>query len=50
MLISMMTCFGGIERSKGDWESLLDRAGLKLAHVVRYDEVKFHSIVAAVLK
>jgi demethylsterigmatocystin 6-O-methyltransferase len=48
MVMSMMACFGGIERSTEDWESLLDRAGLKLAHVVRYDEVKFHSIVAAV--
>jgi demethylsterigmatocystin 6-O-methyltransferase len=50
MVLSMMACLGGIERSKEDWESLLDRAGLKVAHVVRYDEVKFHSIVAAVPK
>jgi demethylsterigmatocystin 6-O-methyltransferase len=50
MVVSMMACLGGIERSLEDWESLLGRAGLKMAHVFRYDEVKFHSIVAAVPK
>jgi demethylsterigmatocystin 6-O-methyltransferase len=50
MVMSMMACLGGTERTKEEWESLLDRAGLKLTHVVRYDEVKFHSIVAAVQK
>jgi demethylsterigmatocystin 6-O-methyltransferase len=46
----MMACFGGIERTKEDWEALLDKAGLKVEHIVRYDEIKFHSIVAAVPK
>ncbi|KAH7088159.1 S-adenosyl-L-methionine-dependent methyltransferase [Paraphoma chrysanthemicola] len=50
MVISMMACLGGTERSMAEWEVLLDRAGLKLAHVHRYDEVKFHGIVAAVPK
>jgi hypothetical protein len=45
-----MAALGGTERSKEDWESLLDRAGLKVAHIIRYDDVKFHSIVAAVPK
>jgi demethylsterigmatocystin 6-O-methyltransferase len=50
MVMMMMAALGGIERSKEDWESLLDRAGLKVAHIVRYDDAKFHSIVAAVPK
>jgi demethylsterigmatocystin 6-O-methyltransferase len=50
MVLSMMACLGGIERTKEDWEVLLDKAGLKVEHIVRYDEFKFHSIVAAVPK
>jgi demethylsterigmatocystin 6-O-methyltransferase len=50
MIMMMMAALGGTERSKEDWESLLDRAGLKVAHIIRYDDVKFHSIVAAVPK
>jgi demethylsterigmatocystin 6-O-methyltransferase len=50
MVIMMMASFGGIERSKEDWEKLLDQAGLKVVHIVKYDEAKFHSIVAAVPK
>jgi demethylsterigmatocystin 6-O-methyltransferase len=50
MVMSMMVALGGIERSQEDWETLLDKAGLKVAHIDRYDEFKFHSIVAAVPK
>lgn len=50
MDIVMMASLGGIERSKGDWESLLGRAGLKIVDVHRYDDVKHYSIVAAVPK
>ncbi|KAF2026198.1 S-adenosyl-L-methionine-dependent methyltransferase [Setomelanomma holmii] len=50
MVLSMMACLSGTERSLGEWEDLLNRAGLELAHVHRYDEVKFHGIVAAVPK
>jgi demethylsterigmatocystin 6-O-methyltransferase len=50
MVLSMMACLGGTERSLAEWESLMHRAGLKVAHVHRYDEVKFHGIVAAVPK
>jgi demethylsterigmatocystin 6-O-methyltransferase len=50
MVLMMMAALGGTERTKEDWEGLLDRAGLKVAHIVRYDDVKFHSIVAAVPK
>jgi demethylsterigmatocystin 6-O-methyltransferase len=50
MVLAMMAALGGTERTEGDWESLLDQAGLKIAHITRYDDVKFHSIVAAVPK
>jgi demethylsterigmatocystin 6-O-methyltransferase len=50
MVVMMMAALGGCERTKDDWESLLDRAGLKIVHIFRYDEAKFHSIVAAVPK
>jgi len=50
MVVSMMACLGGMERSKEDWEILLDVAGLRVVHVHLYDCVKFHSVVAAMLK
>jgi demethylsterigmatocystin 6-O-methyltransferase len=50
MVLSMMACLGGTERSKEDWEKLLGEAGLKVAHMHQYDDVKFHGIVAAVPK
>ncbi|KAF2852304.1 S-adenosyl-L-methionine-dependent methyltransferase [Plenodomus tracheiphilus IPT5] len=50
MDIAMMSCLGGIERSKEDWASLLDRAGLKMVDLHMYDDARFHSIVAAVPK
>ncbi|KAH7400906.1 S-adenosyl-L-methionine-dependent methyltransferase [Phaeosphaeria sp. MPI-PUGE-AT-0046c] len=50
MVMMIMAALGGIERTRSDWESLLDRAGLKVAHIFKYDEAKFHSIVAAVPK
>lgn len=50
MHMLMMALHGGMERSREDWESLVDRAGLKVAHIIKYDDAKFHSIVAAVPK
>jgi demethylsterigmatocystin 6-O-methyltransferase len=50
MQIAMMACLGGRERSREDWENLLDQAGLKMLDLHTYDEVKFHSIIAAVPK
>lgn len=50
MVLSMMACLGGTERSREDWEKLLDRAGLKATHVHQYDDVKLHGIIAAVPK
>lgn len=48
MDLAMMACLGGIERSRSDWATLLDQAGLKIDHVYQYDDSKFHSIIAAV--
>ncbi|KAH8704512.1 S-adenosyl-L-methionine-dependent methyltransferase [Phaeosphaeriaceae sp. PMI808] len=50
MAMSMMACLGGMERSREDWENLIDRAGLKISHVHMYDDVKFHGIVSLVRK
>jgi demethylsterigmatocystin 6-O-methyltransferase len=50
MDLSMMACLGGLERSKEDWESLLDRAGLRVVNLHTYDDERFHSIVATVPK
>jgi demethylsterigmatocystin 6-O-methyltransferase len=50
MVLMMMAALGGTERTREDWEDLLDRAGLKISHLIRYDDVRFHSIVAAVPK
>jgi demethylsterigmatocystin 6-O-methyltransferase len=50
MVLMMMASLGGIERTKEDWEGLLSRAGLRVNHIYRYDDEKFHSIVAAVPK
>jgi demethylsterigmatocystin 6-O-methyltransferase len=50
MNIAMMASLGGTERSREDWESLLGRAGLKLVDVHCYDDVRFHSVIAAVPK
>jgi demethylsterigmatocystin 6-O-methyltransferase len=50
MHLLMMALHGGMERTREDWESLVDRAGLEVAHIIKYDDVKFHSIVAAVPK
>jgi demethylsterigmatocystin 6-O-methyltransferase len=48
MDLAMMAALGGIERSREDWESLLGRAGLKMLDVHRYDDVRFHCVIAAV--
>ncbi|KAF2644808.1 O-methyltransferase [Massarina eburnea CBS 473.64] len=47
MDITMMTCLGGIERTKTEYESLLDAAGLKLLDMRKYG---FSSVVLAVPK
>ncbi|KAH9871900.1 hypothetical protein J1614_006158 [Plenodomus biglobosus] len=50
MNLTVMSCLGGIERSREEWVALLDRAGLKMVDLHTYDDVRFHSIVAAVPK
>ncbi|KAI4668844.1 uncharacterized protein J4E78_002672 [Alternaria triticimaculans] len=50
MDLAMMASLGGIERSKEDWMKLLGSAGLKIADVHCYDEVRYHSVITAVPK
>ncbi|RYO43497.1 Demethylsterigmatocystin 6-O-methyltransferase [Alternaria arborescens] len=50
MDLAMMAALGGIERSREDWVKLLESAGLKMVDVHCYDDVRFHSVIAAVPK
>ncbi|KAH6858961.1 S-adenosyl-L-methionine-dependent methyltransferase [Alternaria rosae] len=50
MDIAMMASLGGIERSREDWTKLLESAGLKIADVHRYDDVRYHTVITAVPK
>ncbi|KAI8936948.1 hypothetical protein NX059_006176 [Plenodomus lindquistii] len=50
MDIAMMACLGGIERGREEWVGLLDRAGLNMVDLFTYDDVRSHSIIAAVPK
>jgi demethylsterigmatocystin 6-O-methyltransferase len=49
MDLTMMSVFGGIERTKAEFEKVLERAGLKVADVHRYDP-KMQSVILAVPK
>ncbi|KAF2016221.1 S-adenosyl-L-methionine-dependent methyltransferase [Aaosphaeria arxii CBS 175.79] len=49
MDVTMMACLGGGERTRSEFEGLLERAGLKITEVVRYDS-KMLSVVIASLK
>ncbi|KAJ4339007.1 hypothetical protein N0V95_007900 [Ascochyta clinopodiicola] len=48
MDLTMSASLGGCERSKDEWTSLLDRAGLRIVEVHTYDEVRKHSVIIAV--
>jgi demethylsterigmatocystin 6-O-methyltransferase len=50
MDIAMMASLGGIERSREDWTKLLESAGLKIADMHRYDDVRYHTVITAVPK
>ncbi len=50
MDIMLMGSLGGIERTKGEWESLLTRAGLRIVDCLIYDEVKYNGVITAVPK
>jgi demethylsterigmatocystin 6-O-methyltransferase len=47
--ITMMSSLGGAERTKKEWESLTDRAGLKIVDIHKYDS-KMQSVIVAVPK
>ncbi|KAF9697183.1 hypothetical protein EKO04_004988 [Ascochyta lentis] len=48
MDLTMSASLGGCERSRDEWTSLLDRAGLRIVEVHTYDEVRKHSVIIAV--
>jgi demethylsterigmatocystin 6-O-methyltransferase len=50
MDLTMTSSLGGCERSKEEWGSLLDRAGLRIVGVHTYDDVRRNSIITAVPK
>ncbi|KAJ8112641.1 hypothetical protein OPT61_g5037 [Boeremia exigua] len=50
MDLTMSSSLGGYERSGGQWEVLLNRAGLQIEEVHTYDKVKKHSVIIAVPK
>ncbi|KUJ06912.1 S-adenosyl-L-methionine-dependent methyltransferase [Mollisia scopiformis] len=45
--IEVMICVGGIERTKAQWENLLNSAGLKMQEVVNYDTDFEDSVIIA---
>ncbi|KAF2712665.1 methyltransferase B [Pleomassaria siparia CBS 279.74] len=49
MDLTMMSCLGGIERTRAEYEALLDQAGLKMMDVKQYD-AKMQSVIIAALK
>lgn len=50
MDLTMSSSLGGCERSRDEWTSLLDRAGLEILEVHTYDDVRKHSVIVAVPK
>ncbi|KAF2267964.1 S-adenosyl-L-methionine-dependent methyltransferase [Lojkania enalia] len=49
MDITMMASLGGFERTRGEYESLLDQAGLRIVDIHRYD-AKMQSVILAATK
>ncbi|PQE06880.1 Trichodiene oxygenase protein [Rutstroemia sp. NJR-2017a BVV2] len=47
--IEVMICVGGIERTKAQWERLLNSAGLKILEVVNYDKDFEDCVIIAVI-
>lgn len=48
--ITMMASFGAVERTKTEWESLIDQAGLKIVEIHQYDAHKMQAVIIAVPK
>ncbi|KAF2661192.1 methyltransferase B [Lophiostoma macrostomum CBS 122681] len=49
MDLTMMSCLGGVERTKAEFEKVVDDAGLKIIDVQRYD-AKMQSVILAIPK
>ncbi|KAF2178899.1 S-adenosyl-L-methionine-dependent methyltransferase [Zopfia rhizophila CBS 207.26] len=49
MDMTMISSLGGIERTRTEWENLMDRAGLKIVEVHKYD-YKMQSAILAIPK
>lgn len=50
MDITMMSLFGAVERTKTEWETLIDKAGLKILDIHKYDSKMLSAVIVAVPK
>ncbi|KAJ4992992.1 O-methyltransferase [Stagonosporopsis vannaccii] len=50
MDLTMSSSLGGRERSRDEWDNLLNSAGLQIEEVHTYDDVRRHSVIIAVPK
>lgn len=50
MDITMMSLFGAVERTKTEWETLIDKAGLKILDIHQYDSKMLSAVIVAVPK
>jgi demethylsterigmatocystin 6-O-methyltransferase len=48
--ITMMASLGAIERTESEWRKLLDKAGLRIVNIYRYDPEVGSGIIEAVPK
>lgn len=50
MDITMMSLFGAVERTRSEWESLIDKGGLRILEIHRYDSKMQSAVIMAVPK
>lgn len=50
MDLMMMVCFGALERTQGQWETLVERTGLKIVERYVYNEVLYNTVVVLAVK
>ncbi|KAG4416501.1 hypothetical protein IFR04_010357 [Cadophora malorum] len=50
MDLMMMVCFGALERTQGQWETLVERTGLKIVERYVYNEVLYNTVVVFAVK
>jgi demethylsterigmatocystin 6-O-methyltransferase len=48
--LAIASCFGAIERSRAEWDALLDEAGLQILNVWKYTDQLDDCIIVAVPK